>query len=248
MDDRYLQQFSRHILLDEIGVEGQARIASGHAVIIGAGGLGCPAALYLASAGIGRITLVDDDTVDLTNLQRQILYAAESVGSLKVESARGALAKINPYCTVIPVKERFLDHCASDIFSGVSVVLDCSDNFQTRHAVNRACYVRKIPLVSGAAVRFSGQLCTFSYQVDTPCYECLFPESADVEEIRCALMGVFAPVAGVIGVLQAAEALRIIAGVGQSNVGQLTIYDGVSSGFRSIKFRADPCCVVCGVS
>lgn len=246
MDDRYLQQFSRHILLDEIGIEGQTQIAAAHAVIIGTGGLGCPAALYLAASGVGKITLVDDDTVDLTNLQRQILHTTDTIGEPKVASGRKTLLRINPNCQVDTVQSRFLPENAAVILASATIVLDCSDNFATRHAVNRACYQHKVPLVSGAAVRFSGQLSVFTYAANTPCYECLFPEAEAVEETRCALMGVFAPVTGIIGTLQAAEALKLIAGVGQTMQGKLMLHDGLAGTFRTIAFQHDPACAICG--
>lgn len=248
MDDRYLQQFSRHILLDEIGIEGQTKIAATHAIIIGTGGLGCPAALYLAASGVGQITLVDDDTVDLTNLQRQILHTTATVGEPKVNSGRQALLRINPNCQVNTVQSRFQADNAADILASASIVLDCSDNFATRHAVNRACYQYNVPLISGAAVRFNGQLTAFTYAPNTPCYECLFPEAEAVEETRCALMGVFAPVTGIIGTLQAAEALKLIVGVGQSQQGKLTLFDGLAGTFRTIMFQHDPACSLCGHS
>lgn len=246
MDDRYLQQFSRHILLDQIGIEGQTKIAAAHVVVIGTGGLGCPAALYLAASGIGKLTLVDDDLVDLTNLQRQILHTTDTVGEPKVASGRTAVLRINPNCLVDTVQSRFLPENAANIVTSATVVLDCSDNFATRHTVNRACHQHKIPLISGAAVRFSGQLSVFTYEPNTPCYECLFPQAEDIEETRCALMGVFAPVTGIIGTLQAAEALKLIAGVGQTMQGKLMLYDGLAGTFRTIAFQHDPTCAICG--
>ncbi len=246
MNDQQLLRYSRHILLPELGVEGQERILAGHAVVVGAGGLGSPVALYLASAGVGRLTLADGDTVDLTNLQRQIVHRTDAVGMLKVESARRTLAIINTEVRVETLAER-LDAGAIDrLVRDADVVLDCSDNFPTRHAVNRACVAHGKPLVSGAGVRFDGQVTVFdSRRADSPCYHCLFAEEADLEETRCAVMGVFAPLVGIIGTMQAAEALKLLAGIGESLAGRLLILDALSMEWRSIRVPRDPRCTVC---
>ena len=208
MNDEQLLRYSRHILLDEIGIEGQNRIISAHALIIGAGGLGSPAALYLASAGVGRITLADGDTVDLTNLQRQIIHTQDRIGQAKALSGKIALAQINPEVIVEPLIQRLAGEQLESLVSEADVVLDCCDNFATRHAINAACVKHKTPLVSGAAIRFSGQLSVFdTRRENAPCYHCLFPEAEASEETRCAIMGVFAPLTGIIGAMQAAEAL-----------------------------------------
>lgn len=247
MNDEQLLRFSRHILLDEIGIEGQSKIIASHALVIGAGGLGSPAALYLASAGVGRITLADGDTVDLTNLQRQILHTQDRIGMLKARSGQMALAQINPEVAVEPITERLAGEQLETLVTNVDVVLDCCDNFATRYAVNRACVKHGTPLVSGAAIRFSGQLSVFDCRrADTPCYHCLFPEGEEVEETRCAVMGIFAPLTGVIGSMQAAEALKIISGAGQPAIGRLLLLDGLTMEWRSVRYGKDPKCAVCG--
>lgn len=246
MNDQQLLRYSRHILLDEIDIEGQEKLLAGHALIIGAGGLGSPAALYLASAGVGTLTLVDNDTVDLTNLQRQILHTTSRVGQNKVDSGKEALAQINPDVRVIALNERVEGARLSELVAQASVVLDCSDNFATRHAVNRACVAHRVPLVSGAAIRFDGQISVFDSRADTPCYSCLFPEDQQFDEINCGTMGVFAPLVGIIGSMQAAEALRLIAGIGESLAGRLLLLDARSMDWSSIKVARNPGCAVCG--
>ena len=247
MTDDQLLRYSRHILLDAIGIEGQERILGTHALIIGAGGLGSPVALYLASAGIGRITLVDDDTVDFTNLQRQILHVQSRVGMAKAESGKQALTAINPTVDVVPVQKRLAGLELDALVATADIVLDCTDNFSTRHAINRACVHHKKPLVSGAAIRFDGQISVYDQRRDdAPCYHCLFPEAEDVEEVRCAVMGVLAPLTGIIGSMQATEALKLAAGIGQSLNGRLLLLDALDMEWRSVKFRKDPDCAVCG--
>jgi adenylyltransferase/sulfurtransferase len=244
--DEQLLRYSRHILLDALGIEGQERILGGHALVVGAGGLGCPAALYLASAGIGRLTLVDDDTVDLTNLQRQVLHTRERVGMAKVESARVALHAINPDVAVVPLRERLAGERLADLVATSDIVLDCSDNFATRHAINRTCVEQRKPLVSGAAIRFDGQVSVYDLRRDdAPCYHCLFPEGDDVEEVRCAVMGVFAPLTGIVGTMQAAEALKLVAGIGEPLNGRLLLLDALEMEWRSVTFGRDPACPVC---
>ncbi|MBU1236869.1 MAG: molybdopterin-synthase adenylyltransferase MoeB [Gammaproteobacteria bacterium] len=246
MDDQQLLRYSRHILLPQIGVEGQERLLAARALVIGAGGLGSPAAYYLASAGIGTLALADGDTVDLTNLQRQILHHTGSIGQPKVESGRDTLARINPQCHVVPLAERLEGTRLEEEVAAADVVLDCSDSFGTRHAVNRACVKFGKPLVSGAAIRFDGQIAVFdSRRADAPCYHCLFPESEDVEEVRCAVMGVFAPLTGIIGTMQAAEALKLVVGCGQSLAGRLLLLDGLGMEWRQIAVPRDPRCAVC---
>jgi molybdopterin-synthase adenylyltransferase len=246
MNDEQLLRYSRHVLLPEIGVEGQQKFLSASALIIGAGGLGSPAALYLAAAGVGTLVLADGDDVDLTNLQRQILHVTGSVGKPKVESGREALARINPEVKVVPVPQRLGDDALERLVAASSVVLDCSDNFATRHAVNRACVRHRKPLVSGAAVRFDGQVSVFDLRDErSPCYHCLFPENAELEEMRCAVMGVFAPLTGIIGTLQAAETLKLLADVGETLKGRLMILDALAMQWRTIKLAKDPACPVC---
>jgi molybdopterin/thiamine biosynthesis adenylyltransferase len=212
--------------------------------VIGAGGLGCPAALYLAAAGIGRLTLADGDAVDLTNLQRQILYREGSVGAVKVEAARASLNALNPDVVVAPLHRRIEDF--SELVAQADVVLDCSDNFATRHALNRACVKHRKPLVSGAAIRFDGQVAVFDLSKrNSPCYACLFAEDGQVEEVQCSTMGVFAPLTGVIGACQAMEALKLVAGFGESLDGRLLMLDAKSAEWRSVRVKKDPDCRVC---
>jgi molybdopterin/thiamine biosynthesis adenylyltransferase len=246
MTDEQLLRYSRHILLPEIGVEGQEKLLAASALVIGAGGLGSPAALYLAAAGVGTITLADGDTVDLTNLQRQILHTTESLGKPKAESGRAALARINPEVRVVPVQQRLQDSSLDPLVASSSVVLDCSDNFATRHAVNRACVRHRTPLVSGAALRFDGQVSVFDLRDDhSPCYHCLFPENEEPEEMRCAVMGVFAPLTGIIGTVQAAEALKLLSGAGETLKGRLMILDALNMQWRTVGLARDPACPVC---
>jgi adenylyltransferase/sulfurtransferase len=246
MTDEQLLRYSRHILLPEIGVEGQQRLLAASALVIGAGGLGSPAALYLAAAGVGTIVLADGDDVDLTNLQRQILHATGSVGQPKVDSGREGLARINPEVKVVPVRRRLADEALGELVASSSVVLDCSDNFATRHAVNRACVRHRKPLVSGAAVRFDGQVSVFDLRDElSPCYHCLFPEDGELEEMRCSIMGVFAPLTGIIGTVQAAEALKLLAGAGETLKGRLMVLDALAMQWRTIKLAKDAACPVC---
>lgn len=247
MNDNQLLRYSRHILLDQIGIEGQQKILAAHALIIGAGGLGSPAALYLASAGIGKITIVDDDEVDLTNLQRQILHTTERVGKDKVDSAKISLQQINPDVEVVALKERLKGQRLQELVRSASVVLDCSDNFKTRHAVNAACVEFSVPLVSGAAISFDGQLSVFDTRhSDAPCYACLFPPDQDVEEVRCSTMGVFSPLVGIIGTMQAAEALKLVMNLGQSVSGRLLLLDAMQMEWTCIGVSKNHECAVCG--
>jgi molybdopterin/thiamine biosynthesis adenylyltransferase len=225
-------------------VEGQERLRGASVAIIGAGGLGCPAALYLAAAGVGRLTLVDSDKVDLTNLQRQILYRGESVGEVKVSAARRALGSLNPDVQVVPLHERLTEF--GSLVKQADLVLDCSDNFATRHAVNRACVAEKKPLVSGAAIRFDAQVMVFDLRKgDAPCYACLFPEDAEVEEVQCSQMGVLAPLTGMVGSIQAMEAIKLIVGTGESLSGRLLVIDALAADWRTMRVARDPQCLVC---
>jgi adenylyltransferase/sulfurtransferase len=246
MDDQQLLRYSRHILLPEIGIEGQQKLLGAHALIIGAGGLGCPAALFLAASGVGTLTLCDGDKVDLTNLQRQILHRNSSIGQAKVESARAALSDINPEVRVIALNERADEARLLQLAAQADVVLDCSDNFATRYALNRVCVQLRKPLVSGAATRFDGQVTVFDLRrADSPCYHCLYPEQADSEETRCAVMGVFAPLVGMIGSLQAAEALKLLLGTGAPLCGRLLLVDILQGGLRTIRLAKDAGCPIC---
>ncbi len=247
MNDAQLLRYSRHILLDDLGIEGQERLLGSHALVIGAGGLGSPVALYLGSAGVGRITLVDHDTVDATNLQRQIAHTLDRIGVPKAESARTAIAAINPDPKVTALLQRADAALLDQLLPTADVVLDCTDNFSTRHAINRACVRHRKPLVSGAAIRMDGQLSVYDpREAASPCYACVFPEDSGVEEVRCATMGVFAPLVGIVGTLQAAEALKLLAGLGSRLVGQLMMIDGRDMAFNSIGLPRNPQCRVCG--
>jgi len=249
MNDDQLLRYSRHILLPEIGIEGQEKLRAAHALIVGAGGLGSPAAMYLASGGVGRITLADGDSVDLTNLQRQILHTTAAVGRAKAYSGKDTLTQLNPEIEVQAICERLEGERLEQSVADADVVLDCCDNFATRHAVNRACVHQRKPLVSGAAVRFDGQVSVFDMRLsDAPCYNCLFPEDVEAEETRCAIMGVFAPLTGIIGTVQATEALKLLCGAGTSLNGRLLLLDGLAMDWRSIKLSKDAACKVCGAS
>lgn len=249
MTDDQLLRYSRHLLLNEIGVEGQEKILRAHALVIGAGGLGSPVALYLASAGVGRITLVDDDMVDLTNLQRQIAHTLADVGAYKAQSAMDKIAKINPEVQVITVLKRAGAALLDTLVAEADVVLDCCDNFATRQAINASCVKHHKPLVSGAAIRFDGQITVYDSRVpSTPCYACIFPPNADLEETRCATMGVFAPLVGIIGSMQAAEALKLISGAGKTLAGRLLMLDGRDMTWNEVRLKRDVNCVVCGAA
>ncbi|HWR76819.1 MAG TPA: molybdopterin-synthase adenylyltransferase MoeB [Thiobacillus sp.] len=247
LNDKLLLRYSRHILLPDVGVAGQSRIADASVLIIGAGGLGCPVALYLGAAGVGRVLLADGDTVDLTNLQRQIGHATAAIGENKADSLARSVLAINPEIEVRPIRESLAGSALHNAVAAVDLVIDASDNFATRHAVNRACVLRGKPLVSGAAIGFSGQLAVFdSRRVNSPCYHCLFPDHADEPELRCAEAGVFAPLVGVIGAMQAMEALKYLAQVGELLVGRLLLWDGLRADARMMKVSRDPACPVCG--
>jgi len=246
MHDQQLLRYSRHILLDEIGIEGQQRMLDAHALVIGAGGLGSPAAMYLAASGVGRITLVDDDTVDLTNLQRQVMHTTARVGQPKVESGREALLQINPDIAVVALRERVGPARLTELVASAAVVLDCSDNFATRHAVNRACVAAGVPLVAGAVIRFDGQLSVYDMRDPaSPCYACLFPEDSRFEDVACSTMGVFAPLVGVVGAVQAAEALKLVVGIKPSLAGRLQMLDGRAMEWSEVRVARNPACPVC---
>lgn len=249
MNDQQLLRYSRHILLEEVGIEGQQAWLDAHVLMIGAGGLGSPAALYLAASGIGQLTLCDDDTVELSNLQRQIIHRSHAVGQPKVGSAQAVLREVNPdvQCVALPVRAE-----AARLHEWVAqadVVLDCSDNFATRYAVNRACLVHRKPLVSGAAIQFDGQVAVFDFrQGDTPCYNCLFPEDAASAELRCATTGVFAPLVGMMGIVQAAEALKLLAGIGRGLSGKLLTCNALDMTLQRSTVSKDAGCAVCSAN
>lgn len=247
MNDDQLLRYARHILLDEFGIEGQERLNAARVLIVGAGGLGSPAALYLAAAGVGEIILADDDEVELSNLQRQILHRTDTVGLAKAESGQRTLAALNSEVKVRPLVQRLNDADLVRYAGEVDLVLDCCDNFATRHAVNRACVATRKPLVSGAAIRFSGQVSVFDLRRDdAPCYHCLFPEGDDVEELRCATTGVLGPLVGVVGVMQAIEAIKLLAGMGELLVGRLLCVEALSMQWQTLRYSKDPGCPVCG--
>jgi adenylyltransferase/sulfurtransferase len=248
VDDDALLRYSRHILLDDIGVEGQSRIAGASAVVFGAGGLGAAALPYLASAGVGRITIVDGDTVELSNLQRQIVHRERMLGQNKAVSARAALRELNSHVHIEAVARRADGALIDTLVSSSDVVLDCTDNFETRHRINIAARRHRRFLVSGAAIRFDGQLASFDFSsAGSPCYACVFPqEGADEDSDRCGVMGVFAPLVGVIGTLQAAEALAWVAAVDRARTGRLRLFSARNMMWREVRFQRDPACRVCG--
>lgn len=249
MNDQQLLRYSRHILLDDIGVEGQARLLQSHALVIGAGGLGSPVALYLGTAGVGRLTLVDHDTVDLTNLQRQVAHTLSRVGQPKAESAGMTVRAINPDVQLRAIARRADAALLDELVADAQVVLDCSDNFKTRHAVNAACVKHGVPLVSGAAIGFDGQVSVYDVrQPQAPCYACLFPPDAALEEAACATLGVFAPLVGIIGAVQAAEALKLLCGIGQPLAGRLLMLDARTMAWDELRLQRQPACPVCGAA
>lgn len=246
MNDNQLLRYSRHILLPQIGYEGQDKLVQSHALIVGAGGLGSPVALYLAAGGVCKLTICDFDTVDLTNLQRQIVHTTQSVGLNKAVSAQQTIAGINPEVVVNTVCEKSSDAAFEQLAADADVVIDCSDNFNTRYALNRICVKLRKPLVSGAAIGFEGQVTVFDMRHDTsPCYHCLFPDMGSEEGMRCAENGVFAPLVGMIGTTQAAEAMKLLLGLGESLQGRLLLLDVQAMEWRSIKLARDPSCTVC---
>jgi len=247
MDDTQLLRYSRHILLSELGVDAQERFSASHALIVGIGGLGNPVAQFLAAAGVGTLSLVDADRVDLTNLQRQILFDTPAVGRPKVDAARARIGQVNPEVKVLTVPMRVGPAELAPLAAAADVIIDCSDNFATRHAVNRACVAARKPLVSGAAIRFDGQIAVFDLRDPAgPCYHCLFGEGDEFEETRCATMGVFAPLVGIVGATQAAEALKLLAATGRSLAGRLLLLDALAMEWREVKVLKDPSCPVCG--
>ena len=249
MDDRQLLRYSRHLLLDDIGIEGQQRLLDSHALIVGAGGLGSPVALYLASAGVGQITLVDDDTVDLTNLQRQIMHTEARVGQPKVASAEAAIGALNPGVRVRTVAQRADEAQLTELAVAADIVLDCTANFATRQALNRACVATGRPLISGAAIGFDGQISVYDpRRADSPCYACVFPPTQAVEEARCATMGVFAPLVGIIGTLQASEALKLLCGIGEPLVGRLLMLDARRTEWTELQVPRQADCPVCSAT
>ncbi len=247
MNDNQLLRYSRHILLPKIGYEGQEKLTESHALIVGAGGLGSPAALYCAASGVGKLTICDFDNVDLTNLQRQIIHTTQSVGINKAVSAQQTIYEINPEIIVQTIQQKSTEAEFKALAANADVVIDCSDNFATRYALNRVCFALKKPLVSGAAIGFEGQITVFDFRhAASPCYHCLFPDTGNDQEMRCAENGVFAPLVGMIGTTQAAEALKLLMNIGESLQGRLLLLDALSMELRAIKLIRDPKCAVCG--
>jgi len=247
MNDNQLLRYSRHILLPQVEYAGQEKLTKSHALIVGAGGLGSPVALYLAASGVGTLTICDFDEVDLTNLQRQIIHTTQSVGTNKAVSAQQTLSEINPEVDVQTVQKKSTEAELAALVKAADVVIDCSDNAKTRYAVNQHCFTHKKPLVSGAAVRFEGQLTVFDFREEvSPCYHCLFPNTGEDQDLRCADNGVFSPLVGMIGTAQAAEALKCLLGIGERLQGRMLMLDALTAEWRTIKFARDPACSVCG--
>lgn len=246
MNDQQLLRYARHILLDEFGIEGQEALLRARVLVVGAGGLGSPAASYLAAAGVGHLLLADDDEVELSNLQRQLLHTTARVGWPKAESGKQALQEINPDIRIDAVVSRLQGQALDELVAQVDLVLDCCDNFTTRHAVNRACVKARKPLISGAAIRFAGQVSVYDLRRDdTPCYHCLFPEHEGARELYCATTGVLGPLVGIIGSTQAAEAIKLLSGMGEPLTGRLLCLDALTMQWQSLGFSRDPACPVC---
>ncbi len=246
MNDKQLLRYSRHILLPQIEYAGQEILTKSHVLIVGAGGLGAPVALYLAASGVGKLTICDFDAVDLTNLQRQIIHTTQSVGTNKALSAQQTIYEINPEVNVQTVQQKSTEVEFTELAAKADVVIDCSDNFATRYALNRVCFALKKPLVSGAAVQFEGQITVYDFRHEaSPCYHCLFPDTGSDQEMRCTENGVFSPLVGMIGTTQAAEALKLLMNIGESLQGRLLLLDALSMEWRTIKFARDPKCAVC---
>jgi len=247
MQDDLLLRYSRHIMLPQVEYAGQEKLTQSHALIIGAGGLGAPVAMYLAAAGVGTLTICDFDQVDLTNLQRQIIHTTAAVGQNKALSAQATIARLNPEVNVHVETTRLSGDALVARVADADVVIDCSDNFATRYLLNQLCFTHKTPLVSGAAIRFEGQLSVFDFRHDeSPCYHCLYPDVGDDQELRCADNGVFAPLVGMIGTAQAAEAIKVLLNIGQTMQGRLLLLDALSAEWRTIRLKKDLSCVVCG--
>ncbi|HMU63501.1 MAG: molybdopterin-synthase adenylyltransferase MoeB [Nitrosomonas sp.] len=247
MNDDQLLRYSRHILLPQIDINGQEKLSKSCVLIVGLGGLGCPAALYLAASGINKLIICDPDLVDLTNLQRQILHTTQSVGEAKTSSAERTLYQINPTIEIISLKKRITEDVLQEYISQVDAIIDASDNFITRNLISQMCYHHKKPLISGAVTGFNGQITVFDHRKqENPCYQCLFPELNTDSDVNCAVMGVFAPLAGVIGSIQAAETIKVLLDIGTTLSGRLLLLDGLTMQLRTIKINKDPDCHVCG--
>ena len=249
MNDDQLLRYSRHILLDDVGIEGQQHLIDSHVLVVGAGGLGSPVAMYLAASGVGHITIADHDVVDLTNLQRQIAHTTARVGHPKVESAAHAMLALNPEIRVTALAHKLDAAQLEALVPTVTVVVDCCDNFETRQAVNAACVKHKVPLVSGAAIRMDGQLAVYDARDDkSPCYACIFPPDQAPEEVMCSTMGVLAPLVGVIGTMQAMETVKLITGIGSRLTGRLQMLDGRGMEWSEVRLQRNASCPVCGTT
>jgi len=247
MNDEQLLRYSRHLLLEEIDVAGQEKLLASHAVIIGAGGLGSAAAPYLAAAGIGKLTLVDHDQVDLTNLQRQVMHSHKTIGQNKAVSGKQFLEQLNSTIELIAVEERASAELLNPLLPTAQIVLDCTDNYATRQLINLACVEHRLPLVSGAALRFDGQVNVFDIRSpESPCYACIFSPEEQFEETNCASMGVFAPLVGIIGSIQAAQALQLLIGLGDSLIGRMLLWNALTTQIDEIRLKRNPECSVCG--
>lgn len=247
MRDHDLQRYSRHILLPAIDIAGQQRLLDAHVLVVGAGGVGAPAIIYLASAGLGRLTICDGDAVDLTNLQRQIVHREAAIGTNKAESAARTLRELNSECRVTAIARRINRDDLLELAAGVDVVVDASDNFATRRAINEACVRLRKPLVSGAAIRFSGQVAVFDLRrADAPCYACFLPEASSEAEEPCSVLGVFAPLTGIIGCMQAAEVIRLIGMVTPPPEGEVMLFDALEMQSQRMPVPRNPECSVCG--
>jgi len=248
MNDQDLLRYSRHILLEDIGIEGQEKILGAHIIVVGAGGLGSAAAPYLAAAGVGKITLIDHDIVEISNLQRQIMHNNGNVGIPKVVSGKKMLEQLNPNIEVIAIQEKANASLLNNLLPHATVVVDCTDNFKTRHLINSACQKHQVPLVSGSAIGFDGQVSVFdSRMANAPCYACIFPEEQNFDEVKCSTMGVFSPLVGIIGSIQAAQALQIIMQIGEPLCGKLLLWDARTSQVNEIQLHQQATCKVCSI-
>lgn len=246
MNDHQLLRYSRHILLPEIDVSGQEKLLKSHVLIIGAGGLGSPAALYLAASGIGKLTICDGDTVDLTNLQRQIAHPSSAIGQPKAQSAQHTLSGLNPEININVYPNHVKETDLERLVAVSDAVVDATDNFATRHSINKACVTHRKPLISGAAVRFEAQVSVFDLrQQHSPCYHCLYPLYGESEDMPCAVMGVFSPLVGIIGSIQAAETIKTLLNIGKTLNGRLQLLDGLTMNWRTVNLKKDPSCEIC---
>jgi len=247
MNDEQLLRYSRHLLLEEIDVAGQEKLLSSHALVIGAGGLGSAAAPYLAAAGIGNITLIDHDQVELTNLQRQIMHTENSVGQSKVNSGKQFLQQLNASIQIETIEAKATTALLDDLLPSVDIVLDCTDNFASRHLINASCLKHHTPLVSGSALRFDGQISVFdSRNAVSPCYACIFSPDENFEEVSCSSMGIFSPLVGIIGAMQAAQAIQVLLGFGETLVGRMLLWNARTTQIDEFKISRNPECSVCG--